>query len=149
MSDVIEALSFVCLVGGALFCAIGGFGMLRMPDLYTRTHAATITDTLGAGLVLVGLMLQGGFTNVTLKLVMVLLFIYFTSPVAGHALVKAAFSSGLRAKLAPEAPRHPQTTRPPRPGEQATQAVAPTGDPTAAPADDPATTPPKGGDDAP
>lgn len=112
MSAILEPLSAVMLAAGALFCAIGGFGLLRMPDLYTRTHAATITDTLGAGLVLGGLMLQGGLSNVTVKLILVLMFMYFTSPVAGHALVKAAFSSGLRAQLAPEAPPHRRTEKP-------------------------------------
>lgn len=137
MSTVLDALSFICLVSGALFCAIGGFGLVRLPDLYTRTHAATITDTLGAGLVLLGLMIQGGLSNVTIKLIMVLLFIYFTSPVAGHALVKAAFASGLRAKLAPDAPPHPRTSRPPEPAETRPPSGRPASQPPPKPAEAP------------
>ena len=54
----LELLSWALLVSGSVFCVIGGVGLLRMPDFYTRTHAASVTDTLGAGLLLAGLILQ-------------------------------------------------------------------------------------------
>jgi multicomponent Na+:H+ antiporter subunit G len=100
MSLLIDALSWACLVAGGLFCAVGGLGLLRMPDFYTRMHAASVTDTLGAGLVLLGLMLQAGLTLVTVKLAMVGLLLFFTGPVAAHALTKAAMMRGLAPKLA-------------------------------------------------
>ena len=76
---------------------IGGIGMLRMPDFYTRTHAASLTDTMGATLILLGLALHSGLNLVTVKLVLILVFLYLTSPTAAHALVKAAYSRGLDA----------------------------------------------------
>jgi len=99
MNGVIEAASAVCLVAGGFFCLVGGIGLLRMPDFFTRTHAASVTETLGAGLVLAGLMLQAGFTLVTAKLLVIGLLIFFTSPTATHALAKAAFARGLKPLL--------------------------------------------------
>lgn len=95
MTDLTGLLSWVLLGSGALFCVVGGLGLLRMPDFWARAHAAGISDTLAAGLILSGLMLQAGFGLVTVKLVMVLAFIYITSPTAGHALYRAAHAHGL------------------------------------------------------
>lgn len=99
MSLVVDILSWFCLGVGSLLCLIGAIGVLRLPDVYTRTHAASITDTGGAAFVLLGLMLQAGPTLVTVKLLLVLVFLLFTSPVGGHALVKAAYAAGVRAEL--------------------------------------------------
>ncbi len=90
------AVSWICLVAGSLLCVVGGIGMLRMPDFYTRGHSAGLTDTGGAGLILLGLMFQAGLTLVTVKLGMVLFFLYVTSPTATHALAKAAYAGGVR-----------------------------------------------------
>ena len=76
----LDILSWACLLGGSVFAMIGGIGILRFPDFYTRLHAAGITDTLGAGLILIGLMFQGGLSLVTVKLVMILFFLLLTSP---------------------------------------------------------------------
>ena len=97
---LIDVLSWACLLAGGLFCAIGALGLLRMPDFYTRTHAASVTDTVGAGLILLGLILQAGPTLVAVKLAMIGLLLFFTGPVAGHALVKAAMGRGLAPLLA-------------------------------------------------
>lgn len=101
MSAVVDGASWALLVSGGVFCVIGALGLLRMPDFYTRMHAASVTDTLGAGLILAGLMLQAGLTLVTVKLFMILLLLLFTSPTATHALARAAFVHGLRPRLAP------------------------------------------------
>ena len=93
-------LSGICLVAGGFFCVVGAVGMLRMPDFYTRMHAASVIDTLGAGLILLGLMLQAGFTLVTVKLLMVGVLILFASPTATHALARAALLRGVRPLLA-------------------------------------------------
>lgn len=98
-----DIVSWICLVIGSLFCLIGGIGMLRMPDFYTRGHAAGVTDTLGAGLILLGLMFQAGLDLVTVKLAMVLFFLYVTSPTSTHALFKSAYAGGLRWDLARDA----------------------------------------------
>jgi multicomponent Na+:H+ antiporter subunit G len=102
VSVALEALSWVLLAAGGAFCVIGAAGMLRMPDFFTRMHAAGVTDTLGAGLILLGLMLQAGLTLVTVKLVAIGLLIFFTSPTATHALAKAALARGLKPLLARE-----------------------------------------------
>ncbi len=92
----LDLLAWAFLASGSVFCVIGGLGLLRMPDFYSRTHAASITDTLGAGLLLVGLMLHAGNSLVTVKLVMVLAFLLVTSPTSAHALAKAAAATGVR-----------------------------------------------------
>ena len=102
MSLVLDVLSAVCLVGGGFFCVVGGVGLLRMPDFYTRTHAASVAETLGAGLLLAGLVLQAGLTLVTAKLLVIGLLIFFTSPTATHALARAAHARGVRPLLAKE-----------------------------------------------
>lgn len=100
MSAIIDLASWALLVGGGLFCIVGGIGLLRMPDFYTRVHAASVTDTLGAGLILLGLILQAGWTLVAAKLVIIGLLIFFTSPAATHALASAALGRGLAPLLA-------------------------------------------------
>jgi multicomponent Na+:H+ antiporter subunit G len=102
MSLWIDSLSWVCLVFGGIFCIIGATGLLRMPDFYTRMHAASVIDTLGAGLVLLGLMLQAGWTLVAVKLLMVGALVFVASPTATHALARAAMHRGLKPLLADE-----------------------------------------------
>jgi multicomponent Na+:H+ antiporter subunit G len=99
MNPWIDAASWACLVAGGLFCIVGSLGMLRMPDFYTRMHAASVIETLGAGLILLGLMLQAGLTLVAVKLLMVGLLIFFASPTATHALARAAMARGLKPLL--------------------------------------------------
>ncbi|MEO8124551.1 MAG: monovalent cation/H(+) antiporter subunit G, partial [Burkholderiales bacterium] len=99
MTIVIDALSWALLVAGGFFCIVGAIGMLRMPDFYTRMHAASVTETLGAGFILVGLVLQAGFTLVAVKLMMMGLLIFFVSPTATHALARAAMTRGLEPLL--------------------------------------------------
>lgn len=101
MSTVLELLSWGCLVAGGFFCVVGGIGLIRMPDFYTRMHAASVIETLGAGLILLGLMIQAGLTLVTAKLLMIGLLIFFTSPAATHALAKAALFRSVQPLLAP------------------------------------------------
>jgi multicomponent Na+:H+ antiporter subunit G len=95
MSAVLDVASWILLLAGGLFCVVGGLGVLRMPDFYTRVHAASVTDIVGAGLVLFGLFLQAGWTLVAVKLLVIGVLIFFTSPAATHALVKAALGRGV------------------------------------------------------
>lgn len=81
---------------GGVFIFIGGVGALRMPNLYTRMHAASLTDTMGAVLVIVGIMLQAGISLAAVKLAAILLFLLLTSPTASNALASAALLAGLR-----------------------------------------------------
>jgi multicomponent Na+:H+ antiporter subunit G len=91
----VDVLAWALLVAGGAFCVVGAAGVVRMPDLYTRMHAASVIDTLGAGLILAGLMLKGGWTLVTVKLAMIGLLLFFASPAASHALARAALLRGV------------------------------------------------------
>lgn len=91
----LELVGGLMVLAGVFFCIVGAVGLLRFPDFYTRTHAASITDTLGAGLVLWGLLFYAGPSLEAVKLLMVAILILITSPTAGHALVKAAYANGL------------------------------------------------------
>ena len=95
MSLVLELLSSGLLLAGAAFCVIGGIGVLRLPDLYTRTHAVSVSDSLGAALVLLGLAVQADSGLGAAKLMTIVLFLLLTGPATAHALVKAAYSRGL------------------------------------------------------
>lgn len=96
MDAILNGLSWALLMGGCFFIITGGVGLLRLPDVYSRMHASGITDTLGAGLFLGGLMIQGGLSLVTAKLVLILVFILFTSPTATYALANALYGGGIR-----------------------------------------------------
>jgi len=100
MSMLVDILSWIFIVIGAAFCVIGTVGLVRMPDFYTRVHAAGIVDTAGAGFLLLGMLLQAGFTQVAIKLLMIGLLLLFTSPTATHALLKAAMARGVKPLLA-------------------------------------------------
>lgn len=102
MSTLLSAASWALLVSGSVFCFLGGVGLLRFRDFYSRIHAASMTDSLGAPLILGGLMLQSGFSLVSLKLLTVWVFLWLTSPASSHALAKAAYSSGLQVEHGPE-----------------------------------------------
>ena len=95
MSVVVDIISALMLLSGAFFVIVGGIGIYRLPDFYTRLHAAGITDTLGAALILLGLALQAGFTLAAVKLVMILVSLLVTSPTSCHALAQAAKACGL------------------------------------------------------
>lgn len=101
MEAVLDVLSWVAIGGGLFFVLVGTVGVLRMPDVFTRLHAAGMTDTMGAGLLLLGMALQTivgmmhGETHywlVLVRLVFVYAFLLFTSPIASHALARAAMA---------------------------------------------------------
>jgi multicomponent Na+:H+ antiporter subunit G len=103
MELILDIGSGALLVAGSIFILIGTLGLVRLPDFYTRLHAAGITDTLGAELILIAMMLQAGFSLITVKLILISLFIFFTSPTATHAVANAARTMGLRPVLVPDA----------------------------------------------
>jgi multicomponent Na+:H+ antiporter subunit G len=102
MAWVVDGVSWIFIAAGGFFCIVGAFGIIRMPDFYTRLHASGVIDPFGVSLVLIGLMFQAGFTLVMAKLVVIVLLLLFTSPVACHALGRAALHRGLQPKLAPK-----------------------------------------------
>ena len=104
MDIVVDILTWLLLISGAVFSMIGGFGIIRLPEFFSRMHAGGITDTLGAGLIIGGLMLQGGLSLVTVKLFMIIFFLIITSPTACHALAKSALAQGMQPELDSAAP---------------------------------------------
>ncbi len=91
--------SIVLLSLGGIFMLIGAIGVIRFPDFYTRLHAAGMGDTLGQGLVLLGLALPVfavGFGQVAFKLLLIMLFVFVFNPTATHALARGAWVAGLK-----------------------------------------------------
>jgi len=94
MIIALDIISWVLLSAGGIFILIGGIGVVRLPDLYTRMHAASLTDTIGTILILVGIMLQAGLSLAVIKLTAILVFLLLTGPTASYALANAALVSG-------------------------------------------------------
>lgn len=99
MSLLSDILGWAFIAAGGFFTVVGAFGLVRMPDLYTRMHASGVLDPFGVSLILIGLMFQAGFTLVTAKLVFLVVLLLFTSPVACHALARAALHRGVKPLL--------------------------------------------------
>ncbi len=91
-----DIVSWIMLCAGGFFVLVGGIGALRMPNLYTRMHAASVTDTMGAVLVLGGIMVQAGLSLATIKLAAILLFLLITSPTSSYALAHSALLAGIK-----------------------------------------------------
>lgn len=96
MSEIQISISVVFVIIGILFMLVGSLGILRLPDFYSRTHAVSKSDTLGIIFVILGLVVYEGFTQSSLKLFLVILFIALANPVGTHALAKAAKDKGLK-----------------------------------------------------
>ncbi len=86
----VDVLSWACLLLGTGFALIGAIGIIRLPDVFARMHGAGMIDTLGAAMILLGLMLQAGLTLVTVKLILIGVFLFFTSPATTFALAPMA-----------------------------------------------------------
>ena len=95
MELVLDIVSFVFMTTGAALVVIGTLGLIRLPDVYSRMHATGITDTLAAFLFFFGLMIQAGFTLITVKLLLILVFLVLTSPASTYAVANAAYNRGL------------------------------------------------------
>ena len=96
MSLLVDILSGLCLLAGSFLCITGAIGLLRLPDVFCRLHAASLNETLGTPLILLGLALQVGPTLTSVKLVLVAVFILASNPTATHAMSRAALHSGER-----------------------------------------------------
>lgn len=89
MTLVIDVASWVLVLLGSFFVLTGAVGLVRMPEIFTRMHAVSVIDTLGIGLLALGMALQAGFSLVTLKLLFLLAVYFFIGPVVTHALAQA------------------------------------------------------------
>ena len=96
MEDIAFVVGMIFMVAGAFFIFTAALGVLRMPDFFTRLHPAGIADGLGVPLVLIGIAIQNGFSLFSGKIILLILFIFITSPTACHALANAAVLSGLK-----------------------------------------------------
>ncbi len=99
LGDLKHYASWLFIGLGSFFTLVGAIGLMRMPDVFTRMHATSVSDTLGAGFLILGLILQAGLTLVTLKLVFILGLLFMTGPVAAHALAQAALHAGTKPLL--------------------------------------------------
>lgn len=97
---IVHILSWGCILAGSFFTLVGALGLVRMPEVFTRMHAASVIDTLGVGFLIVGMMLQAGLTLVSAKLLFILALFFFTGPVITHALAQAALEVGVEPRLA-------------------------------------------------
>ncbi len=99
MSIAIDIASWAFLILGSFFSFVGGIGIVRLPEFFSRLHAGGVTDTLGAAFIVVGLLFQAGLSLIAIKLLMILFFLLVTSPTSCHALAKSAISQGLEPVL--------------------------------------------------
>lgn len=96
MEVILDIISWIFLLGGSFFCLTGAVGLLRFPEFFSRIHAASLTDTLGASMILIGLMFQAGWGLALPKLILILIFSLLAGTTASHAMAKAALKSGLK-----------------------------------------------------
>ena len=89
-------LAVVLILAGLFFLVVGSIGMLRLPNVFARAHALSLTDSLGAVLVLAGLAVYQGFNMNFLKIMVVLVLVYLLNPVIAHATIRAAHRASLK-----------------------------------------------------
>ena len=94
-----DIASAILIAAGSFFLVVGAIGILRMPDVFTRMHAASVSDTLGAGFLILAMVIQAGFSLVTFKLFVILAVFFLTSPLTTHALARAALAVGIEPLL--------------------------------------------------
>ena len=91
-----SVLATALITLGLFFLVVAAVGMVRLPDVFTRSHAVALTDALGAFFLLTGLAVYHGFSTNTLRILVVLGLLYIVNPVISHATVRAALRSGER-----------------------------------------------------
>jgi multicomponent Na+:H+ antiporter subunit G len=103
----LDIASIASMTAGLVFVLAGAIGVLRLPDFFTRLHAAGVTDTLGAELIIFALILQAGVSLLALKLLLIGFILFLTSPTATHAVANAAHRAGQKPLLSRHHPAHP------------------------------------------
>ena len=96
MDVFLNFLCWILIISGSFFVMVGAFGTYRFPDFWSRLHAASITDSAGVILLLIGMGVYSGLTLITFKLLVIGLFLFITGPTSTHAVANAALVSGLR-----------------------------------------------------
>lgn len=100
MEALLDIVSWVSIAAGGFFYLVGAIGLIRMPDVFTRMHAVSVSETLGTGLLFLGMILQAGLTLVAVKLLIIFLVLMVVAPVSTHALARAALHDGAMPLLA-------------------------------------------------
>lgn len=100
MSLIIDILSWIAILAGSFFTVVGAIGMIRFPDFWSRLHAVSVSDSAGMLLLIFGMSLQAGISLVTVKLILIGIFLFITGPTATHAIANAALVTGLRPTIA-------------------------------------------------
>ncbi len=116
MNMIVEIASWAFILGGSFFTIIGAVGIVRFPDFWSRLHAASISESAGMILLVIGMCLQAGLTLITVKLLIIGIFLFITGPTATHAVANAALATGLRPKEADglvgaEPKQHPKSQK--------------------------------------
>ena len=96
MNIFVEILCWALILSGSFFVVVGAFGTYRFPDFWSRLHAASVTDSAGVILLLIGMGIYSGLTLITFKLFVIGLFLFITGPTSTHAVANAALVSGLK-----------------------------------------------------
>lgn len=99
MELALDIASWFFLISGSFFSIVGGIGIVRLPEFFSRLHGGGVTDTLGAAGIILGLLFQIHHPLVGVKLIMILFFLVITSPASCHALAKSALAQGLKPVL--------------------------------------------------
>ena len=95
MELILDIFTSICFFIGSLSIIIGACGLIKLPDVFSRIHAAGMIDTAGASFIILGMILQSGFSLITAKLVFIGIFIFFTSPITGHVTANLARKKGV------------------------------------------------------
>ncbi len=88
---IVDIIILLFLIFGLFFFFVGVVGLLRMPNIFTRMHATTKCDTMGAGLVFAALIMWQGFSFISANILLILVFVWITNPTAAHAIAKTAY----------------------------------------------------------
>jgi len=95
MESLMPILASIFIGLGVISILIGALGLIRLPDVYARIHAAGIIDTAGVAFFILGMICLSGWSLVTVKLILIGIFLFFTSPISGHAIARVAHLSGI------------------------------------------------------
>ena len=91
MDMLVLALSGLSIAIGVIALLIGSLGLIKLPDVYCRIHAVGMIDTAGASFIILGMIIHQGFSLVSFKLALIGVFLFFTSPIATHAVAQVAY----------------------------------------------------------
>ena len=108
-------IGFALIFLGSVISIVGAIGLIRFPDIYARTHAQTVVNVGGTCLILIGVVFESPlFSLYSIKSVLLIVFIFLTSPVASHAIARAAYKSGVKPKVHEDELGYKiETTKPP------------------------------------